>query len=117
MVKFEDVDGWLLDRGMCFDARDWLIRQKSMEEAWLVCKRGNWMLWVLGKLRLAPPEMLKEIFEVNPKENINFDDASELENAIDTVYCATREGVDCADAVAHVKIIRKYFPTMPGDWS
>ncbi len=38
----------------CEEALDWLGGFDSPEEAWQVCKRGDWMLWLLGKLS-GPP--------------------------------------------------------------
>ena len=39
-------------RGMraCTDALEWCEGYKSLAEAWDECKRGDWMLWLLGKL-------------------------------------------------------------------
>jgi hypothetical protein len=36
--------------GACSDARQWVRTQKSAEEAWQNCERGDWMLWLAKKL-------------------------------------------------------------------
>jgi hypothetical protein len=36
--------------GACSDARQWVRTQKSAEEAWQNCERGDWMLWLAEKL-------------------------------------------------------------------
>ena len=44
-----------LPKSACRDALTWAQEQKSAQSAWDTCKRGNWMLWLLGKLS-GPPE-------------------------------------------------------------
>lgn len=39
----------------CQEALDWLETQDAWEAAWQNCKRGDWMLWLLGYLA-GPPE-------------------------------------------------------------
>ena len=34
----------------CNEAVEWLKEQSSMKVAWETCERGDWMLWLLGKL-------------------------------------------------------------------
>ena len=36
--------------GACEEAIDWAKGYKSAQTAWRYCKRGDWMLWVLGKV-------------------------------------------------------------------
>ncbi|MFH1485103.1 MAG: putative immunity protein, partial [Chloroflexota bacterium] len=43
------------EMGACVDALEWADKYGSLEEAWVVCERGDWMLWLLGKLS-GPPE-------------------------------------------------------------
>ena len=38
----------------CRDAVAWLATQPDTETAWRECKRGDWMLWLLGKQAGAP---------------------------------------------------------------
>jgi hypothetical protein len=40
--------------GACEDAVEWLSKQKSVKQAWADCERGDWMLWLLGKLSGEP---------------------------------------------------------------
>lgn len=35
--------------GACHDAIEWL-GDRSIEEAWPVCERADWMLWLIGKI-------------------------------------------------------------------
>lgn len=39
----------LADLNACWEAREWAAG-KDMETAWAECPRGDWMLWILGKL-------------------------------------------------------------------
>lgn len=43
-------------QGACKEATDWLENEgfKTLDEAWLVCERGDWMLWLAGKLSGEP---------------------------------------------------------------
>ena len=34
----------------CSDALQWVSEQKNPQQAWDDCERGDWMLWLLGKL-------------------------------------------------------------------
>ena len=38
----------------CREALKWAEGFDSLKEAWAVCERGDWMLWLLGKLSGAP---------------------------------------------------------------
>ena len=38
----------------CGDALDWLDSQSSAAAAWRTCDRGDWMLWLLGRLASKP---------------------------------------------------------------
>jgi hypothetical protein len=39
----------------CRDAVDWSRKQPDPATAWRECKRGDWMLWLLGKLEHSEP--------------------------------------------------------------
>ena len=39
----------------CPDALAWAKKQRTPAAAWKACKRGDWMLWLLGRLS-GPPE-------------------------------------------------------------
>ena len=39
----------------CGEALRWCETQESAQSAWLNCERGDWMLWLVGKLA-GPPE-------------------------------------------------------------
>ncbi len=41
---------WLTELNACGSAREWLAEQKNPKQAWADCERGDWMLWLLGKL-------------------------------------------------------------------
>jgi len=34
----------------CSDALEWVKEQPSIKSAWETCERGDWMLWLLGRL-------------------------------------------------------------------
>lgn len=36
--------------GPCPEAVKWLAEQPSAAEAWRTCERGDWMLWLLGRI-------------------------------------------------------------------
>ena len=42
------------DLNPCLEAISWLKKQKSPQAAWRACERGDWMLWLLGKLSGEP---------------------------------------------------------------
>ena len=42
--------GKLKNLNACQDAVDWCKQYSTPEEAWNKCERGEWMLWLLGKL-------------------------------------------------------------------
>jgi len=51
------IDDWiaaLKTIGACSLAVDWLREQESCEQAWATCKRGDDMLWLLGRLSGEP---------------------------------------------------------------
>ena len=40
--------------GACSESLKWANQYDSLKDAWAVCERGDWMLWLLGKLSGAP---------------------------------------------------------------
>jgi hypothetical protein len=47
------MDNWiksLVKMGACKDALEWWGRYPSLKDAWQNCERGDWMLWLVGKL-------------------------------------------------------------------
>ena len=40
----------IIGHGACREAVEWLKKQNSIEEAWLRCRRGDWMLWWLSRI-------------------------------------------------------------------
>ena len=38
----------------CGDALEWCEHYESLDKAWAVCPRGDWMLWLLGELSDKP---------------------------------------------------------------
>ena len=44
-----------LPRTACSDAVAWALTQKSAAIAWRDCKRGDWMLWLIGKVEKSGP--------------------------------------------------------------
>ena len=39
----------------CSDAIEWARKQPSLAVAWAACERGDWMLWLIGRLDASPP--------------------------------------------------------------
>ena len=42
------------EMGACSEAIKWLGDYDNLADAWAVCERGDWMLWLLGKLSGEP---------------------------------------------------------------
>ena len=53
----------LREMGACQEALDWCQAYPTPDEAWQACKRGDWMLWVLGR-EISPnsPEHKRLVF-------------------------------------------------------
>jgi len=45
----------LTDMGACNAGMEYIRSHRTMQEAWDKCERGDWMLWLLGRLA-GPPE-------------------------------------------------------------
>ena len=45
----------LVSINACSDAVKWARKQPSAAVAWKTCKRGDWMLWLIGKLHRSEP--------------------------------------------------------------
>ena len=39
----------LRSKGACSEAREW-AKGKDLQTVWATCERGDWMLWLLGKM-------------------------------------------------------------------
>jgi hypothetical protein len=50
----EKVVKWLEGLHACPEAVEWVAKQTTTKQAWQDCKRGDWMLWLLGKLSGKP---------------------------------------------------------------
>jgi hypothetical protein len=51
------LNGWIKELqqlGACIDALRWGKDYPTLQEAWVKCERGDWMLWLLGKLSGKP---------------------------------------------------------------
>jgi hypothetical protein len=46
----EKIVKWLNSLHACGEAVEWAREQKSPAQAWRDCQRGDWMLWLVGKL-------------------------------------------------------------------
>jgi len=44
----------LIDLGACSKAVEWASQYSDPQEAWDKCERGDWMLWLVGKLSGEP---------------------------------------------------------------
>ena len=44
----------LKELGACKNAVEWADKFTTAQEAWDACERGDWMLWLLGKLSGSP---------------------------------------------------------------
>ena len=45
----------------CEEALIWVSQQKNAQQAWDDCERGDWMLWLLGKLSGKPESKKRKI--------------------------------------------------------
>ncbi len=45
----------LVALGVCPDAVKWVRAQESLIAAWAACERGDWMLWLIGKMTVGLP--------------------------------------------------------------
>jgi len=54
MTMTQDWKRKIEELGPCKEAVRWLTGQASFESAWQTCERGDWMLWLLGKLSDKP---------------------------------------------------------------
>lgn len=53
------MGNWLVEikkLGACSEAIRWGNQFEKLADAWAVCERGDWMLWLLGKLSGPPSE-------------------------------------------------------------
>jgi hypothetical protein len=54
MIHWTEQD---LPRDACSDAVEWCRTQPDLPTAWMVCERGDWMMWLAGRLlEHLPPE-------------------------------------------------------------
>jgi hypothetical protein len=44
----------LIETGACREALEWSKGFDSLEDAWKKCERGDWMLWLAGRLSGSP---------------------------------------------------------------
>ena len=110
--------------GACETAIEWGKQYGTTEEAWQVCERGDWMLWLVGKLSGKPEtDSRKKLVLVAcecTRLALPFVKKGELRplivllayaaHAADTAACAApRRDIlkQCA------KIVRKYYPQPP----
>src|SRR5574338_605383 len=54
--KMKTVEMRIRHLDPCIDAAIWAKGYTSPAKAWQECKRGDWMLWLLGKLSGKPRE-------------------------------------------------------------
>jgi hypothetical protein len=50
MTAFDEL---LVSLGACEDAREW-AKGKSFADVWNTCERGDWLLWLLAKMKDKP---------------------------------------------------------------
>lgn len=51
MITKEQFSNLLKKSGACVEAQEWFSNfEGTLEESWLQCNRGDWMLWLLAKL-------------------------------------------------------------------
>jgi len=125
----------------CIDALEWVKKQEKRQQAWDDCERGDWMLWLLGRLcgddrrelvstacecaRLALPYVTKgeerPLIAIETAERWVKGDAT-IEEAKDAAYAV--HAAYAAHAAAHAAarqetlkqcadIVRKHYPQAP----
>lgn len=52
------IDELLSSLDACYEAREWARGRDLSEETWLACPRGDWMLWLLGRLDADRPRLV-----------------------------------------------------------
>jgi len=118
--------------GACGEARKWAEPYATLEEAWKVCTRPDWILWLLDKTELdkndprfrlmacdfaesvlhlvpAGEDRPRRAIEVARRFASGDADREEMAAAKDAAWAAARD--EAWDAQAN--IIRTYFPTCP----
>src|SRR5262245_2394940 len=54
MIDQQSLTDLLRSLEACQEAREWAASYSTLAEAWQVCDRGDWMLWLAGRLSGAP---------------------------------------------------------------
>ena len=54
MIDQQSLTDLLRSLEACHEAREWAASYSTLAEAWQVCDRGDWMLWLAGRLSGAP---------------------------------------------------------------
>ena len=49
---------YLQRRGACAESTTWLRNQPDPQTAWDTCQRGDWLLWLLGRLGVPRPRLV-----------------------------------------------------------
>ena len=52
-MNYENIEK-LKSLSPCSEAIDWFSEQQTPEQAWRDCQRGDWMLWLVGKVSGNP---------------------------------------------------------------
>jgi hypothetical protein len=52
-------NNWLKKNKACKEAVEWLQSFETIKEAWLVCERGDWMMWYLKKKLLTKKQAVE----------------------------------------------------------
>ena len=106
----------------CREAQEWADGQESYEQAWRICDRGDWMLWIAAKQKVdirvltrAKVECAKlvEHLMIDPR-SINalrvaerFADGHASEEELNDAYAAAAAAAYAADAYAYAANSRK----------
>lgn len=93
----------------CDEAVEWISYRRSPETAWKNCNRGDWMLWLLGKLgKRVPKEKLATTTAAYADAYAAAADAAIAATAADADYDVRKQVLkQCAD------IVRKHYPNPP----
>lgn len=93
----------LLSLNACSDAREWAEQQPDAQTAWNTCERGDWMLWLLGKLSgpVGSPERKRLVFlcaqvarEVLPLFEKRYPDDKRVRECIEACEAYSRGEID-----------------------
>jgi len=115
----------------CQEAIAWLEegKYKTLNDAWQVCERGDWMLWLVGTLSYVTKDDTRPLKAIEMAEawangdpGISLSDLRTAVDAVDDAVYAVYAAAYAAYTAVHAAhatqsqcadIVRQYYPTAP----